>query len=170
MPRRRSTAAAAPRRELRARGPRTMQRLLDAGVEVFAKRGYHAARVDDIVKVAKTSHGTFYLYFANKEDLFRALALDVADEMNALVASIGELSPDGAGYDMVRESLERFAELHHRFGPVIRAWTEADTDTSALGPVGTDLLGGFITALGESIAASPAAVPDPALAALAIVG
>jgi AcrR family transcriptional regulator len=38
-----------------------MQRLLDAGVEVFAARGYHAARVDDIVKVAETSHGTFYL-------------------------------------------------------------------------------------------------------------
>src|SRR3954454_2768537 len=157
-------------RELRARGQRTVRKLIDAGIQVFRTKGYHAARVDDIVKVAKTSHGTFYLYFANKEDLFRALALDVADEMNALVASIGELSPDAAGYDMLRESLERFADLHHRFGPVIRAWTEADIDTNAFGPVGTDLLGGFITALGERIAASPAAVPDPALAALAIVG
>src|SRR5262249_12804599 len=49
-------------RELRARGRRTMRKLLDAGVEIFAQRGFHAARVDDIVKLAKTSHGTFYLY------------------------------------------------------------------------------------------------------------
>src|SRR6476660_6495819 len=77
MPRRRSTAAPAPNskqaRDLRARGQQTRRRLLDAGVDVFATRGYHTARVDDIVKVAKTSHGTFYLYFSNKEDLFRAL-------------------------------------------------------------------------------------------------
>src|SRR4051812_41437883 len=71
-------------RELRARGQRTLRTLLDAGIEVFGSRGYHSARVDDIVKVAKTSHGTFYLYFANKEDLFRALALDVAEEVQRL--------------------------------------------------------------------------------------
>ena len=29
------------------------------------------------MKVAKTSHGTFYLYFANKEDLFRTLTADM---------------------------------------------------------------------------------------------
>src|SRR6185503_19557856 len=63
-------------RELRARGQRTQARLLEAGARVFAERGYHAARVDDVVKAARTSHGTFYLYFSNKEDLFRALAID----------------------------------------------------------------------------------------------
>src|SRR5205823_9576442 len=53
-------------RELRARGQRTVRKLLDAGIEVFGTKGYFPARVDDIVKVARTSHGTFYLYFANK--------------------------------------------------------------------------------------------------------
>src|SRR5215208_7747217 len=65
-------------RALRPRGQRTVRRLLDAGAEVFAARGYHAARVDHIVRQARTSHGTFYLYFASKEDLFRALSLAVA--------------------------------------------------------------------------------------------
>ncbi len=54
-----------------------MRKLLDAGMRVFAERGYHAARVDDIVRAARTSHGTFYLYFANKEDLLRALAVEI---------------------------------------------------------------------------------------------
>ncbi len=58
-------------RELRAQGRKTMSRLLDAGMRVFAERGVHAARVDDIVRAARTSHGTFYLYFPNKEALLR---------------------------------------------------------------------------------------------------
>ncbi len=49
-----------------------MKRLLDAGMHVFAERGYHAARVDDIVRAARTSHGTVSLYFANKEALCTA--------------------------------------------------------------------------------------------------
>ena len=61
-----------------------MRRLSDAGMRVFAERGYHQSRVDDIVRAARTSHGTFYLYFANKEDLLRALAVDCAEEMEAL--------------------------------------------------------------------------------------
>jgi AcrR family transcriptional regulator len=156
-------------RELRARGQRTVRKLLDAGIEVFGSKGYHAARVDDIVKAAKTSHGTFYLYFANKEDLFRALVSDVSDDMNALVDSIGDLTPDAAGLAMLRGWLERFADLHRQFGPVIRAWTEAEIDTGESGRLGTDLLGGFTAALGNRIALSAAVVPEPQLAALAIV-
>src|SRR3954470_14533892 len=169
MPRRRSTAAAAPRRELRARGPRTMQRLLDAGVEVFAKRGYHAARVDDIVKVAKTSHGTFYLYFANKEDLFRALTEDVTEEMGALIDSLGALTPDADGKAELRSWLAKFAELHRHYGPVIRAWTEAEIDATSFGRAGDGVLGELAATLGARIAASPGIDIDARVAALALV-
>src|SRR3989440_12088239 len=84
-------------RELRAQGRKTMRRLLDAGMRVFAERGFHAARVDDIVRAARTSHGTFYLYFANKEDLLRALAVECAHEMGALAGGLGEVAGDEAG-------------------------------------------------------------------------
>src|ERR1700709_1464412 len=126
MPRRRQTAAAAPGRELRARGQRTMQRLLEAGVEVVAPRGYHSARVDDIVKVAKTSHGTFYLYFANKEDLFRALAEDVAAEMGTTAHALPPVTNDAEGAAALRTWLGAFADVYEHYGPVIRAWTEAE--------------------------------------------
>src|SRR5437899_7751660 len=86
--------APAQERELRAQGKKTMQKLLRAGMTVFEQRGYHAARVDDIVKVARTSHGTFYLYFANKEDLLRVLVLDALEEMTALTESLGPVGPD----------------------------------------------------------------------------
>jgi AcrR family transcriptional regulator len=161
--------APASGRELRARGQRTVRKLLDAGIEVFGTKGYHPARVDDIVKVAKTSHGTFYLYFANKEDLFRALVLDVTEEIGALVESLAPLAPDDESYEMLRAWLARFAEIHRRYGPVIKAWTEAEIDASEFGRMGANVLGDFVIKLGQRIAVSPAVVADPQLAALALV-
>jgi len=126
----------ARRRELRAQGKRTMARLLDAGLRVFAERGYHAARVDDIVRAAKTSHGTFYLYFTNKEDLLRALAVDCAHELTDMAETIGRIEPDDAGRDELRAFLARFLGTYRRYGPVIRAWMEdqvGDREVDRLG-------------------------------------
>ncbi|MEY2446881.1 MAG: hypothetical protein QOH79_357 [Acidimicrobiaceae bacterium] len=146
-----------------------MRKLLDAGIEVFGSKGYFPARVDDIVKVAKTSHGTFYLYFANKEDLFRALVLDVTEEIGELVESLGPLTPDDESLEMLREWLGRFGEIHERYGAVIKAWTEAEIDNSEFGRMGSNMLGDFVIKLGQRIARSPAVVADPQLAALALV-
>src|SRR3954447_19950215 len=148
-----STRGGAPaqERELRAQGRKTMRKLLDAAMTVLEKRGYHAARVDDIVKVAKTSHGTFYLYFANKEDLFRALALDVAEELRLLFESLGPLTGDDEGYDALHDWLGRFAALHHRYAPVIRAWTEAETDASEFVDLGSEVVARFASTLAGHI-------------------
>lgn len=156
-------------RELRARGQRTVRKLLDAGIEVFGTKGYHPSRVDDIVKVAKTSHGTFYLYFANKEDLFSALALDVADEMHDLVDSLGTLTADAEGYDTLRQWLADFADIHEHYAPVIKAWTEAEIDGSEFGRLGTNVLGDFAATLARRIADSPDVDAEPEIGALALV-
>ena len=58
---------------MRAQGRQTLRNLLEAGLAEFDERGFQAVRVDDIVRRAQISHGTFYLYFSNKEDLFKAL-------------------------------------------------------------------------------------------------
>src|SRR4030081_191610 len=47
------------------------KQILDAALAVFAERGLAAARLDDIAKRAGLSKGTIYLYFPNKEELFR---------------------------------------------------------------------------------------------------
>jgi AcrR family transcriptional regulator len=154
-------------RELRARGRRTMQRLLDAGAAVFAERGYHAARVDDVVKAAATSHGTFYLYFSNKEDLFRALAVQVATEMAALAADFPTLQ-SGDDTTALRVWLDRFAELYGRAGPVIRAWTEAEISDSEFGRIGGDLVQEFTARLAARIRTAAPDV-DPFFAAMAVV-
>jgi AcrR family transcriptional regulator len=161
--------APAEGRALRARGQRTVRKLLDAGVTVLAARGYHAARVDDIVKAAKTSHGTFYLYFANKEDLVRALVLDVGEAMAAHAGTLRALTPDDAGRAALHEWIRAFGDLYARYSPVIRSWVEAEIDTHEFGQLGADVLGGFAAVLTDRIAASDADVVDPANAAVVLV-
>ena len=56
----------------------TRQRILEAAVEVFAGKGYHEARVDEIVDVSKTSKGAVYSYFPSKERIFLALVDEFA--------------------------------------------------------------------------------------------
>jgi AcrR family transcriptional regulator len=146
-----------------------MRKLLDAGVEVFAARGYHAARVDDVVKLAHTSHGTFYLYFANKEDLFRALMAEVAGQMQALAEDLGPLTPGKAGLAALQEWIGRFADVYEHYGPVIRAWTEAEIGSDEFGRMGNDVLARFTLVLTDRIAAANPTDLDPVIAALALV-
>jgi AcrR family transcriptional regulator len=156
-----------------------VRKLLDAGIAVFSRTGYHAARVDDIVKLAKTSHGTFYLYFSNKEDLFRRLALDIGDELTALVDELGELEPTPAARQHLREWLCTFLDLYRHYGPLLRAWTEAEIDTTDGGTgggggadasrVGADVLGRFAAALAERVARIADLPTDPQVTALALV-
>jgi AcrR family transcriptional regulator len=47
--------------------------LLRAARTVFATKGYHDAKVDDIVAAAKVAKGTFYLYFPDKRSIFAEL-------------------------------------------------------------------------------------------------
>jgi AcrR family transcriptional regulator len=164
----RPSAPAQPR-ELRARGKLTMRKLLDAGAQVFATKGYYATRVDDIVKVAQTSHGTFYLYFANKEDLFRALAAEVTDAMRELAEGLAPLQPGSAGRDKLREWIAQLTDVYEHYGPVIRAWTEAEIGGSEFGRLGTDVLSQFTRVLYQRIAEVAPADLDPAVASLVLV-
>jgi len=123
-------------RELRRQGRRTMAKLLDAGMAVLAERGYHAARVDDVVRTAEVSHGTFYLYFSNKEELFQALALQCAEEMTDLARSLGPVGPDAAGLAELRRWLGAFVDCYGRYGVVIRAWMEDQVASRELARLG----------------------------------
>jgi AcrR family transcriptional regulator len=52
----------------------TRTRILEAAVKVFATKGYHDTKVDDIVSESSTSKGSFYFYFPSKQDIFLALS------------------------------------------------------------------------------------------------
>jgi AcrR family transcriptional regulator len=153
-------------RELRARGKRTLAGILDAGAKVFAERGYHAARVDDIVKAAKVSHGTFYLYFSSKQDLFRAIAETIASEMVALAKELPPLDEDDE--ESFRGWLERFNTLYEQHGRFLKTWTEAEISDSDLGRTAQGLVADFSRQLATRVRAADPTL-DPGIAAFALV-
>jgi AcrR family transcriptional regulator len=48
--------------------------IVDAALEVFAEKGFAAAKLDDIARRAGVSKATLYLYFDTKKGIFRAIA------------------------------------------------------------------------------------------------
>lgn len=158
-------------RVLRTQGRETRARLLAAGMQVLGERGFRATRVDDIVSRAGTSHGTFYLYFENVGELFRALAHDAADDMAALADEIGPVDTGPAGRAELLAFLNRFLETYERYGPVIRAWAENQVGDPRLVTLGLDTFGGIAAALRERMEeAGGGEVADAALATTVLVG
>ena len=49
------------------------QEILEAALDCFAERGFAATRLEDVAARAGVTKGTAYLYFKNKEELFKAV-------------------------------------------------------------------------------------------------
>lgn len=67
-------AVAAP---TKGKGARTRRKLLEAAEEVFAALGYHDASIVKITEAAGVAQGTFYLYFAGKQQIFDEVVADL---------------------------------------------------------------------------------------------
>ena len=73
----------------------TRRALLDAAREVFATDGFQATRTEEIVQRAGLTRGALYHHFRDKEDLFRAVYEEVADEVGRLLRRrSGDHPPD----------------------------------------------------------------------------
>src|SRR5260370_23672836 len=79
---RRAVAATKPRAGRRAERRRA---ILAAALREFSARGFAAARLDDVADAAGVAKGTIYLYFRDKEALFRGL---IRSEIGPVVATI----------------------------------------------------------------------------------
>jgi AcrR family transcriptional regulator len=85
------------------------QELLEAALEQFVERGYAATRLEDVARQAGVSKGTLYLYYTNKEELFKAVVRE------NLVPEIGEAE------DLVDQYAGRTQDLMIEF---IQLWWE----------------------------------------------
>jgi AcrR family transcriptional regulator len=88
------TTASAPRR--RERMPRSARRaqLLDAALEVFVAKGYHATGMDDIADRAGVSKPVLYQHFPGKLELYLALLDTSCDAVVDAVAAALEATDD----------------------------------------------------------------------------
>jgi len=83
-----STEVRSDQRRIRRKESRPNE-LLEAALEVFVERGFAATRLEDVASRAGVSKGTLYLYFKNKEELFKAVVrsgiLPVIEKAEGLV-------------------------------------------------------------------------------------
>ncbi len=75
------------------------QEILAAAFEEFAANGYAAARIEDVAKRGGIAKGTIYLYFKDKEGLFRAVVRSVIQPV------FGQLAPFVAAFPGSAEEL-----------------------------------------------------------------
>jgi AcrR family transcriptional regulator len=70
------------------------ERMLEAGLELFGERGYHAASIADIGARAGIAKSVLYHHFGSKAGLFEAIARAQADELLARVEGAMPTDPD----------------------------------------------------------------------------
>jgi AcrR family transcriptional regulator len=84
--------------------------ILDAALKVFAQKGFAAARMDDIAREAGVTKGTIYLYFENKEAVFKSLVREaVGGTLDTIAANARNF--EGSARDLLRMFLTTMARL-----------------------------------------------------------
>jgi AcrR family transcriptional regulator len=118
--------APAQGRALGRQGQKTVRKLLEAGLIEFDERGFQAVRVDDVVRRANTSHGTFYLYFSNKDDLFKTLLRDALEGMAVITEEFPVVTRNESGKLALRQWVHKFCDVYAAHATVIRILSQAD--------------------------------------------
>ncbi|MGF1505583.1 MAG: TetR/AcrR family transcriptional regulator [Chloroflexi bacterium] len=100
-------------RTLSEKAQNTRQRIVDAAINVFARKGFHDAKVDDIVDESGTSKGSVYFHFPNKEEIFLALI----DEFAAILEErlTGDISGGSSGIMRVDRAIGGMLDVFGRY-------------------------------------------------------
>jgi AcrR family transcriptional regulator len=100
-PRRVKTARPSSRRQRQKL--HRQEEILTAAFKVFSAHGYEATRIDDVAREAGIAKGTIYLYFRNKEQLFRAVVRSLVQKRFDAIPGIFQ----GTAEQLLRELLSR---------------------------------------------------------------
>jgi AcrR family transcriptional regulator len=81
------------------------QQILQHARDVFAKHGYHAAKIDDIVAAAGVARGTFYLYFEDKRAIFEEIVDKTFARLGLAIVRVDTEHPSKTVGDQIRENI-----------------------------------------------------------------
>src|SRR5262249_20101560 len=94
------------------RGARTRAALISAARTVFERDGYLDSRLADIAKEAQCAIGSFYTYFANKEEIFAAVLEQAQEDM--MHPGMGRVSNADDPYAVLEASNRAYLEAYRR--------------------------------------------------------
>jgi AcrR family transcriptional regulator len=87
------------------------QQILNHARDVFAKRGYYAAKIDDIVAAAGVARGTFYLYFEDKRAIFEEIVDRVFTRLGMTILRVDPADSARSVGWQIRENIRRIVSL-----------------------------------------------------------
>lgn len=106
-----NTVAESPETSTRTRRPDDRAREIAwAALDLFVTKGFAATKLEDVAKAAGVSKGLPYLYFKNKEELFKAVIVEAIGEPLVLATEFVD-SFEGATEDLLRELVGKFREF-----------------------------------------------------------
>lgn len=94
------------------------ERLLEAAVGLFVRKGYHATSVREIVEAAGVTKPVLYYWFHSKEGVFRALMEMAVEAHTEVVARV--LAQPGTAADRILLLGEQVLELIRENADVVR--------------------------------------------------
>jgi AcrR family transcriptional regulator len=94
------------------RGARTRAALVKAARKVFERDGYLDTRLTDITKEARCAAGSFYTYFANKEEVLAAVLLEAQEDM--MHPGMGRVRGTDDPYAVLEASNRAYLEAYRR--------------------------------------------------------
>jgi AcrR family transcriptional regulator len=156
-------------RALSARGTRTRQRLLEAAEAVFSEHGYHDASVVKITEAAGVGQGTFYLYFASKQEIFDELVRDLNRRVRHAMKEASSRGKTRLDAELLGfRAYFRFTAEHPALYRIIR---QAEFVSPEMLRYHYDRLSsGYVEALREASGRGEIAELDPEVAAWALMG
>ncbi len=84
--------------------------IVEAAISLFAERGFAATRLEEVAARAGISKGTIYLYFPNKEELFRAVVRQrLTPNLDAIEAMVADHT--GSSAELLRRIAQRALQL-----------------------------------------------------------
>ena len=95
--------------------------LLAVANDQIADRGCRGLRIDDVVRAAGVSRGSFYTYFDDIDDFVRVMGVRAIQDVSDVVADLPEVPTRFA----VRRWLRRYTDVSLTSGPLVRVWIEA---------------------------------------------
>lgn len=118
------------RTPIQERGQRRIAIILDAAERLFAKVGYEATTTNAIARQARTSIGSLYQFFPNKEAILHAVADRYLQRLRALHDRL--LTPEVAQlplpeiYDRIINAIAEFHRQHPGFQPLFHGSETSD--------------------------------------------
>ena len=92
----------------------TRKKIMDAAVNIFADKGYHDARVDEIVDASQTSKGAVYFHFPSKQKIFFAIIEQFVEVLERNLSAA--IAREEHGVQRVDVALRTCLETFQKYG------------------------------------------------------